>query len=113
MITRNSIYTNALYRIAPIVLLAFLVLGATRTAHPEDAQDLPNYFQFFMKTGKLEAIPAEVKRNELIASGELGPIHVGKPVPDFRLPDGFGNTIGLRDYVGKKNVVLTTMRTWW
>ena len=32
---------------------------------------------------------------------------------DRTLMNGFGHTVGLRDYIGKKNVVLTTFRTWW
>ncbi len=73
----------------------------------------PFYYQFFMKTDNFEVIPQEKERNDQIGQGELKPIHVGRPIEDFKLPDGFGNIVGLRDYVGKKNVFLSTMRTWW
>jgi hypothetical protein len=91
-------------------VVALAILGG-RPAIAQD--DLPGYYQFFMKSGDLTVLNEERERDEEIASGDIAPVHVGKLVADFKLPDGFGNTIGLRDYIGKKNVVLTTMRTWW
>jgi len=79
----------------------------------EEVAELPGYYEFFLKQGSQKRIAAERARDEAIETGDLTPVAMNEPVPDFELPDGFGNTIGLRDYVGKKNVVLTTFRTWW
>lgn len=79
----------------------------------ENDEALPRYYEFFMKQGAQTTIEAEAERNEQIESGELNLEYVGRPIDDFTLPDGFGNDIGLRDYIGKKNIVLTTFRTWW
>ncbi len=80
---------------------------------PEEVEGLPSYFEFFMKEGGQVTIPAEDARDAEIAAGEYEPLSDGRAVPDFTLPDGFGNTIRLKDYIGKKNIVLTTFRTWW
>ncbi|MCH8205284.1 MAG: hypothetical protein IID09_08970 [Candidatus Hydrogenedentes bacterium] len=79
----------------------------------EEVEGLPRYYEFFMKEGGQVVIAAERERDEDIDRGEAVPVAMDVPLPEFRLPDGFGNVIGLRDYVGKKNVVLTTFRTWW
>lgn len=76
-------------------------------------EGLPNYYQFFMKEGRLETISAERSRDRQMAAGEIAPVPMETPLPDFTLPDGFGKQYGLRDWVGKKFLVLTTMRTWW
>ncbi len=79
----------------------------------EEVEGLPRYYEFFMKEGGQVLIAAERERDEQIGRGESVPVAVDVPAPDFRLPDGFGKVVGLRDYIGKKNVVLTTFRTWW
>lgn len=97
---------------ARFAVLTALIAGAGSASSVEKSSQ-PSYYQFFMKEGEATVIHAERKRDKGIASGVLTPIHVGEPIQDFKLPDGFGNTIGLRDYIGKKNIVLTTFRTWW
>ncbi len=110
---------NSRYKFLPSLSLSIsLVTGSlgASAAEPVAIQEtdaLPNYYAFFMKTGRQETLSSEAERNEQIASGDLAPVEVGTPAPDFKLPDGFGNIVGLRDYVGKKNIVLSTMRTWW
>lgn len=99
--------------LSAVVALGALGLAGAGFAQEVDTDEKPGYFQFFMKNGKFETIKEEAERNEQIAAGELTPREVNEPVPNFKLPDGFGNSIGLRDYVGEKNVVLSTMRTWW
>lgn len=103
-------------RSAAAALIAVFALSAVVPAAAENgkgARELPGYYEFYEKAGKQIRIEAEIERDEKIAAGELAPVQVDRPIEDFRLPDGFGNTIALRDYIGKKNVVLTTFRTWW
>lgn len=98
-------------------LIVFLLMPiGVWTEAAQDAKpnkSLPGYYQFYEKAGAMVRIEAEIERDERIESGDLEPVYVGKAVDDLYLPDGFGNVIGLRDYIGKKNVVLTTFRTWW
>ena len=99
-----------------IVLSLFTLISATGPVWCQEAErneDLPGYYEFFMKAGKLTRIADEVKQDERIQSGELKPVHVGKPAVEVRLPDGFGKQFGPRDYVGEKNLVLITGRAWW
>ena len=94
--------------------VAIGLVAPTVVADPvEEVEGLPRYYEFFMKEGGQVVIAAERERDEDIDRGEAVPVAMDVPLPEFRLPDGFGNVIGLRDYVGKKNVVLTTFRTWW
>lgn len=105
---------HPLVRHFPALLAAILVCVCAGRATPASAgEELPAYYEFFMKQGGQTAIPAELERNERIVAGDWKPITIQRPIEDFKLPDGFGNTVGLRDYIGKKNVVLTTFRTWW
>ena len=82
-------------------------------ATAEEVDGLPGYYKFFMKKADLTVLPEETERDDEISAGRIESVHVGSPAPDLTLPDGFGNKVGLRDYIGKKNVVLSTMRTWW
>ena len=99
-----------IFALSAAILACVCVGPATPAAAVED---LPAYYEFFMKQGGQTAITAELERNERIVAGDWKPIAIQRPIEDFNLPDGFGNTVGLRDYIGKKNVVLTTFRTWW
>jgi hypothetical protein len=86
--------------------------GAALAEEKQAKKDLPGYYEFFRKAGKLERLPQEVQRDQQIETGQLKPIHVGKPIEDIKLPDASGKRIGLRDYVGQKNLVVVN-RAWW
>ena len=75
--------------------------------------ELPGYYAFFMKAGKLSHLKNEITRDKKIERGELKPIYGNEPVIDLRLPDGFKNHYGTRDYIGSKNLVLIAGRAWW
>ena len=113
----NGYRWKALLVFLAVAVFAVLALDEisplTAAEENREGNELPGYYKFFMKSGDKTSIPAERERDELIEQGKLNPVHIGKPIEDIKLPDGFGNTIGLRDYIGKKNVVLTTFRTWW
>ena len=108
-----------------LLLFGALVLAATPLhaqdkgqTEPNDHQtkeetELPGYYSLLKETGKMATVTAQKQRDAQVKRGELKPIHVGKPVADIRFPDAKGRTIGLRDYVGKKNLVLTMDRAWW
>ncbi len=76
-------------------------------------QELPGYYEFFLKAGQQERIEAEEKRDEEIRAGQLEPVAVDRPALDLRLPDGYERFFGPRDFIGKKNLVLITGRAWW
>ncbi len=38
-------------------------------------------------------------------------VSINQPAPDFSLPDFSGNTFRLKDFVGRKNVLLVFNRT--
>lgn len=100
-------------RVLALTLIICLAVPLAAADPVEEVEGLPNYYQFFMKEGGQVVIEAERERDEQIEAGVVAPVTVGEPLKDFSLPDGFGNVIGLRDFVGKKNVVLVTFRTWW
>ena len=80
----------------------------------EDTErDLPGYYEFFAKTGKLTRLRSEVKRDEDVKAGKITPVAMNEPLIDLKLPDGFGRIHGTRDTVGNKNLVLITGRAWW
>jgi hypothetical protein len=85
------------------------VLGA----RVEAERNLPGYYEFFTKTGKLTRLQSEVKRDDEIQAGKITPVAVNQPVIDLKFPDGFSNVYGTRNYVNKKNLVLITGRAWW
>lgn len=91
-----------------VCLCSVPLLGAE-----EVKQDLPGYYEFFAKTGKLTRLDSEVKRDEAVKAGKIVPAPMNQPLPDLKLPDGFGKVYGTRDHVGKKNLVLVTGRAWW
>jgi hypothetical protein len=96
------------------VIVISLALGLILPAQEsESGRDLPGYYEFFLKTGKLSRLKSEVKRDEAIQTGTLKPVAVNKPVIELKLPDGFEVVHSTRAYVGKKNLVLITGRAWW
>jgi hypothetical protein len=83
------------------------------SAQAEKERDLPGYYEFFTKTGKLTRLKSEAKRDDEIKAGKITPVAVNQPVIDLKFPDGFSNVYGTRNYVDKKNLVLITGRAWW
>ena len=90
-------------------LFSVSVIGAEEDAR----EDLPGYYEFFTKTGKLTRLSSEVKRDDEVKAGKITPVAMNEPLIDLKLPDGFGRLHGTRDTVGKKNLVLITGRAWW
>ena len=100
-----------------VLWLLSTVLGVSSLpafgASERTERDLPGYYEFFTKTGKVTRLKSEVKRDEEIQAGKITPIAVNEPVIDLELPDGFGSLHSTRQHVGKKNLVLITGRAWW
>ena len=94
-------------------LVIGLSVGPVSGAQEDPERDLPGYYEFFTKTGKLTRLTSEVKRDDDVKAGKITPVAMNEPLVDLRLPDGFGKMHGTRDYVGKKNLVLITGRAWW
>jgi hypothetical protein len=82
-------------------------------AQKDAVQDLPGYYEFFAKAGKLTRLTSEVKRDDAVEAGKIKPVPMHEPLVDLKLPDGFGKLHGTRQFVGKKNLVLITGRAWW
>ena len=97
---------------ALLALAVLLALGAFDSV-PACADELPGYYEFFLKTGKLSQLSAEVKRDEAIQAGSLKPVAVNQPVLELELPDGFNKVHSTREHIGKKNLVMITGRAWW
>ncbi|PCJ62684.1 MAG: hypothetical protein COA73_06280 [Candidatus Hydrogenedentota bacterium] len=96
-----------------IVTLLAIASFPGAVSNADEVDGLPGYYTFFMKQAEQSMLPEESHRDSLIDEGEIAPIELNQPMPAWVLPDGFGNNIAIRDYIGKKNIVLTTMRTWW
>jgi hypothetical protein len=94
-------------------------LGLALSLAPLAAQEsviideLPGYYEFFMKTGDQQQIRAEVRRNARIEAGELRPVTVDTAMPDFVLPLSTGGDLRFSDYKGKKNLMVVSFRSWW
>ena len=84
----------------------------SRVHAAEDWQP-PGYYQFFHKTGELEQLPAEVRRDEQIAAGGRAPEAITGEVPDLSLPDSEGILHSLVARADKRRLVIITFRTWW
>ena len=106
----------------PMVLLGALLIAAfllfipaeqAYAADPPEADALPGYYEFFMKTGRLVRITQEVERDDRIAAGELQPVRVKTQLPDMTFPLASGEQIRLHDYKGRKNLVIVSFRSWW
>jgi hypothetical protein len=98
---------------AAIIVVPLISGSGSPCCAQESVRDLPGYYEFFLKTGKLSRLKSEVKRDEAIQTGTLKPVAVNKPVIELKLPDGFEVVHSTRAYVGKKNLVLITGRAWW
>ena len=104
--------------LAFVLVLMFNLGGRVLAEEPTEKQEpstpeLPGYYEFFMKTGKLTRLASEVKRDDQIQTGKITPVAVNQPIVELTLPDGFGNMHNTRSQIGKKNLVLITGRAWW
>ncbi len=94
-------------------------LGLALSLAPLAAQEsviideLPGYYEFFMKTGDQQQIRAEVRRNARIEDGDLVPVAVETAMSDFVLPRPSGEELRFSDYRGKKNLMVVSFRSWW
>jgi len=103
-----------IYTITAMAVLGMRSLSSGAEPGPNKTEaELPGYYEFFMKAGKLSQLKPEVTRDEKIRAGELKPVYGNAPVLDLQLPDGFGQYHGTRDQVGRKHLVLITGRAWW
>ncbi len=101
------------YVVAAVLWAVVVGIPIAPSAEPIRAEGLPGYYEFFMKAGKLTRIAQEEARDERISAGELAPVRVRKPLPDVALPLPSGEQLSLRSYVGKRNLVLVSFRSWW
>jgi hypothetical protein len=78
-----------------------------------ESDTLPGYYQFFMKAGKLVRIKPEIQRDQQIEAGKLKPVSMDHTFPDMALPRASGEKLKFRSYVGNKNLVIVSFRSWW
>ena len=75
---------------------------------------LPGYYEFFMKTGRLERIGPERQRDDLIDAGKLAPETRSDPLPAFILPNAAGDAVELRAAAdAERNLLIVSFRSWW
>jgi hypothetical protein len=103
-----------------IGLFVFLLLiprvygkGPADSQKPPESNSLPGYYQFFMKAGKLVRIKPEIQRDQQIEAGKLIPVSMNQTFPDIALPRASGEKLKFRGYVGNKNLVIVSFRSWW
>ena len=99
-------------------LAAFAAPAAAQSGTPARVHDAagwtePGYYQFFHKTGELERLEAEVRRDEEIAAGQIAPERLDAELPDLSLPDTRGTLHSLRDRADGRRLVIVNFRTWW
>ncbi len=75
--------------------------------------ELPGYYEFYMKTGSQRTLRQERARDQRIESGQLGPVIVNKPLPPLSLPLSTGENLNFHDFKGEKNLVIVSYRSWW
>ncbi len=75
--------------------------------------ELPGYYEFYMKTGGLRTLRQERARDRRIEAGEIRPVAVNKPLPHLSLPLSTGENLDFLDFKGKKNLVIVSYRSWW
>jgi hypothetical protein len=78
-----------------------------------ESDTLPGYYQFFMKAGKLVRIKPEIQRDQQIEAGKLKSVLMDQSFPDIALPRASGEKLKFRSYVGNKNLVIVSFRSWW
>ncbi len=88
-------------------------IGSLAAQEPVIIDELPGYYEFFMKAGKLVQLDAEEKRNLQIDGGELFPESVEIDLPDLTLPLAEGGDLRFLDFKGKKNLMVVSFRSWW
>ena len=102
MRTSSSITAGLALSLAPLAAQEAVIID-----------ELPGYYEFFMKTGSQQKLAAERRRDAQIDGGELAPVAVNKAMPDFVLPMASGDLLRLSDYKGKKNLLVASFRSWW
>ena len=111
-------------RIAPLILALSPVTLFAQQGETTDAQasppqqevildDLPGYYEFYMKTGKQETLRQERARDRQIEAGELVTVRMNEPLPPLSLPLPDGEQLDFLDYKGEKNLVIVSYRSWW
>lgn len=101
-------------RMTPTQVLALgLSLSPLAAQQSTTIEQLPGYYEFFMKTGRAVQIRAEKKRDAKIEEGELYPESVERQLPDLVLPEVSGGDLRFLDYKGKKNLMVVSFRSWW
>ncbi len=105
--------------LTPVTLLAQQVektdAAASSKTHQQEViiDELPGYYEFYMKTGKQETLRQERARDRQIEAGELVPVRMNVRLPALSLPLPTGEQLDLQDYEGKKNLVIVSYRSWW
>ena len=108
-------------RISPILAPSLLTLGLFTSGLPAQRpvieeviiDELPGYYEFYMKAGRQETLRQERARDRQIEAGELRPVAVNRPLPPLSLPLPNGEQLDFADFKGKKNLVLVSYRSWW
>jgi hypothetical protein len=99
------------------LILAPLLFAPGLLAQEEQREvildELPSYYEFYMKTGQQEILRQERARDQQIDAGALQPIEVNQPLPALSLPLPNGETLDFLDYKGRKNLVIVSYRSWW
>ena len=75
--------------------------------------ELPGYYEFYMKTGGQRTLRQERARDLRIEAGEIRPVAVNKPLPHLSLPLSTGENLDFLGFKGKKNLVIVSYRSWW
>ena len=101
-------------RMTPTSVLALgLSLSSLAAQQSITNDNLPGYYEFFMKTGRAVQIRAERNRDAKIEAGELYPVSMESQLRDLVLPEVSGGDLRFLDYKGKKNLMVVSFRSWW
>ncbi len=99
------------------LILAPLLFAPGLLAQEEQREvildELPTYYEFYMKTGKQETLRQERARDRQIEAGELVTVRMNEPLPPLSLPLPDGEQLDFLDYQGVKNLVIVSYRSWW
>jgi len=105
--------------LSPVTLLAqqgeTTAAQASRTTPQQEViiHELPGYYEFYMKTGKQETLRQERARDRQLEAGELVTVRMNQPLPPLSLPLPNGEQLDFLDYLGVKNLVIVSYRSWW
>ncbi|MCP4455007.1 MAG: hypothetical protein GY809_26400 [Planctomycetes bacterium] len=71
-------------RFMPFAVVFGLAIGlgvvAVHAAQEDATQELPGYYEFFAKTGKLTRLASEVKRDDAVKAGKMKPVAMNEPL---------------------------------